>query len=130
MPSWAQKAATLSRSEASRTCSRWRFTLAMKKRSPAGKKIERLSKKIETLRRPPCQWRGTFESIGKRTFLTWSGGRSSIAQSLLEPWRLHRRGPAWQVGACPGFAVGSRARPPRSIEEEHALVRLQRVARR
>jgi hypothetical protein len=49
-----------------------RLDAAEKKRSPAGKNNDRLSKKSVIDRRPPCQWRGTPSSIRKRGFLTSS----------------------------------------------------------
>src|SRR5437879_12342893 len=67
----------------------------MKKRSPAGKKIDRLSKNAVTARRPPCQCGGTSPSANERSRISmleaWIGarrvGRSARAK-LLSFWAM------------------------------------------
>src|SRR5690349_16396333 len=67
----------------------------MKKRSPAGKKTDRLSKNAVTARRPPCQCGGTSASANERSRISmykeWlrSGGigRSGCAK-LLSFWAM------------------------------------------
>src|SRR5689334_23675361 len=82
----------------------------MKKRSPAGKKIDRLSKNTVTERRPPCQARGTPLSTAKRRLRTSSVG-CSRGYSMDPPCRARRKLPRFARSRLLSFRANAGERP-------------------
>src|SRR5258708_4822392 len=93
----------------------------MKKRSPAGKNVERLSKNVVTDFRPPCQWLGT----------RWRSNRR-LRTSMLMTSSVRRASLRRKVRACQSLVTSghmSERKDAHTLPAVHALHLVELVKR-